>query len=140
MRAGYDRALAVRRACPAADNNQRVYILPAVPCGERLARGNTMVNSLNCPGSVATSMLPPCCLTMMSWVIERPSPVPSPADGTSDCLSGYDFFDQFVEGNVKMIVLQQDLFAVEHDDAVKAGPYPERSGSGGASRSKRCNE
>jgi hypothetical protein len=38
-----------------------------------------MINSVNAPGSVSTSILPPCCLTMMSWVIERPSPVPSPA-------------------------------------------------------------
>src|ERR1700677_1603987 len=29
-----------------------------------------MVNSVNCPGSVSTSILPPCCFTMMSWLIE----------------------------------------------------------------------
>ena len=50
--------------------------LPAEPF--RLARGNTIRNSVNTPGSVSTSMLPPCCLTMMSWHIDRPSPVPSP--------------------------------------------------------------
>jgi hypothetical protein len=27
----------------------------------------------------ATSIVPPCCFTMMSWLIDRPSPVPSPA-------------------------------------------------------------
>ena len=43
-----------------------------------LARGNTILNSVKTPGSVATSMLPPCCFTMMSWLIDRPSPVPSP--------------------------------------------------------------
>jgi hypothetical protein len=43
-----------------------------------LVRGNTILNSVKSPGSVSTSMLPPCCLTMMSWLIDRPSPVPSP--------------------------------------------------------------
>ena len=43
-----------------------------------LVRGNTILNSVKNPGAVSTSMLPPCCLTMMSWLIERPSPVPSP--------------------------------------------------------------
>ena len=37
------------------------------------------MNSVYCPGSVSTSILPPCCFTMMSWLIDRPSPVPSPA-------------------------------------------------------------
>ena len=32
-------------------------------------RGNTILNSVKTPGSVATSMLPPCCFTMMSWLI-----------------------------------------------------------------------
>ena len=36
------------------------------------------MNSVNTSGSVSTSIRPPCCLTMMSCVIERPSPVPSP--------------------------------------------------------------
>jgi hypothetical protein len=31
--------------------------------GKRLVRGNTILNSVNSPGSVSTSMLPPCCLT-----------------------------------------------------------------------------
>ena len=44
-----------------------------------LVRGNTILNSVNSPGSVSTSMRPPCCFTTMSWLIERPSPVPSPA-------------------------------------------------------------
>src|SRR5580692_7947480 len=44
-----------------------------------LVLGRTILNSVNCPGSVSTSMVPPCCLTMMSWLIESPSPVPSPA-------------------------------------------------------------
>ncbi len=42
-------------------------------------RGSVMMNSVNTPGFVSTSILPPCCLTMMSWLIESPSPVPSPA-------------------------------------------------------------
>jgi len=43
-----------------------------------LVRGNTTLNSVKSPGSVSTSTLPPCCFTMMSWLIDRPSPVPSP--------------------------------------------------------------
>src|SRR5580692_3423986 len=44
-----------------------------------LVLGRTILNSVNSPGLVSTSIVPPCCLTMMSWLIERPSPVPSPA-------------------------------------------------------------
>ena len=44
----------------------------------RLVRGNTILNSVNCPGSVSTSIVPPCRFTMKSWLIDRPSPVPSP--------------------------------------------------------------
>ena len=43
------------------------------------ARGSVMMNSVNCPGAVSTAMLPPCCLTTMSWLMDSPSPVPSPA-------------------------------------------------------------
>jgi hypothetical protein len=50
-------------------------------------RGNTILNSVNNPGSVATSMLPPCCFTMMSWLIDKPSPVPSP-DRLDDANAG----------------------------------------------------
>jgi len=32
------------------------------------------MNSVNTPGSVSTSMLPPCCFTMMSWLIDSPKP------------------------------------------------------------------
>src|SRR5271166_292910 len=42
-------------------------------------RGSLMMNSVNSPGSVSTSILPPCCLTTITWAIESPSPVPSPA-------------------------------------------------------------
>jgi hypothetical protein len=38
-------------------------------------RGSVMMNSVNVPGSVSTSIAPPCCLTMMSWLIDRPRPV-----------------------------------------------------------------
>src|ERR1700743_2664293 len=36
----------------------------------RLVRGSTTRNSVNAPGSVSTSIEPPCCLTMMSWLID----------------------------------------------------------------------
>src|SRR5262245_43366293 len=42
-------------------------------------RGKTTLISVNSPGCVSTSIEPPCCLTTMSWLMERPSPVPSPA-------------------------------------------------------------
>src|SRR5260221_221882 len=51
---------------------------PACACAAAV-RGSVIMNSVNDPGSVATSILPPCCFTTMSWLIDRPSPVPSPA-------------------------------------------------------------
>jgi hypothetical protein len=41
-------------------------------------RGRITLISVNSPGGVSTSIDPPCCLTMMSWLMESPSPVPSP--------------------------------------------------------------
>jgi len=41
-------------------------------------RGKTTLISVNSPGRVSTSIEPACCLTMMSWLMESPSPVPSP--------------------------------------------------------------
>ena len=41
-------------------------------------RGKIILISVNSPSCVSTSIKPPCCLTIMSWLIERPSPVPSP--------------------------------------------------------------
>src|SRR5664279_3819911 len=41
-------------------------------------RGRTILNSVNTPGCVSTSIEPACCLTMISWLSERPRPVPSP--------------------------------------------------------------
>ena len=43
------------------------------------ARGKVILISVNSPGLVSTSIEPTCCLTTMSWLIERPRPVPSPA-------------------------------------------------------------
>src|SRR5262245_17933875 len=51
---------------------------PASAC-TGMTRGNVMMNSVKEPGSVTTSIIPPCCFTMMSWLIDSPSPVPSPA-------------------------------------------------------------
>src|SRR5258708_11209147 len=59
--------------------NQHAHVSPLILFGKLPVRGRTMVNSVNCPGSVSTSIVPPCCFTMMSWLIERPRPVPSPA-------------------------------------------------------------
>src|SRR5262245_44911171 len=41
-------------------------------------RGRITLISVNSPGCVSTSIAPACCLTMMSWLMERPRPVPSP--------------------------------------------------------------
>ena len=38
-----------------------------------------ILNSVNSPGCVSISIDPECCLTTMSWLSERPRPVPSPA-------------------------------------------------------------
>src|SRR5262245_18983668 len=38
--------------------------------------GRITLISVNSPGCVSTSIEPPCCLTMMSWLMERPRPVP----------------------------------------------------------------
>ena len=42
-------------------------------------RGRMTRISVNAPGCVSTSIAPACCLTTMSWLIDRPRPVPSPA-------------------------------------------------------------
>jgi hypothetical protein len=44
----------------------------------RLARGSWTVNVDPLPSSVASMIRPPCSLTM-PWLIDRPSPVPSPS-------------------------------------------------------------
>ena len=53
------------------------FVPPASACAAAV-RGSVMMNSVNAPGSVSTSIVPPCCFTTMSWLIDRPSPVPSP--------------------------------------------------------------
>ena len=54
---------------------------PCSPCSAcaGMRRGNVMMNSVNEPGSLTTSILPPCCFTTISWLMDNPSPVPSPA-------------------------------------------------------------
>src|SRR6202022_655538 len=54
------------------------FVPPVFVCATAV-RGSVIMNSVNAPGSVWTSILPPCCFTTMSWLIDRPSPVPSPA-------------------------------------------------------------
>src|SRR5215470_12685325 len=59
--------------------NEELHVdAPCLPMAAAL-RGRVMRNTVNSPGFVSTSIDPPCCLTMMSWLMERPSPVPSPA-------------------------------------------------------------
>src|SRR6478672_4786895 len=41
-------------------------------------RGRIILISVNSPSCVSTSIEPACCLTIMSWLMERPRPVPSP--------------------------------------------------------------
>src|SRR4051794_34867474 len=66
------------RTCAAA-TGELANLEPGLPDYLWDVRGMTILNSVNLPGALSTSMLPPCCLTMMSWLIDRPSPVPSPA-------------------------------------------------------------
>src|SRR5262245_59657241 len=59
--------------------NKQVHVdAPALPMAAAL-RGRVMRNSVNSPGILSTSIDRPCCLTIMSWLIDKPSPVPSPA-------------------------------------------------------------
>ena len=57
----------------------RVMRVPPDFASDAAPRGRTILNSVNSPGSVSTSIVPACCFTMMSWLSERPRPVPSPA-------------------------------------------------------------
>src|SRR5205823_3575344 len=62
-------------------NNEYVnaqLVPPVCDCAAPV-RGSVIMNSVNAPGLVSTSILPPCCFTTMSWLMESPSPVPSPA-------------------------------------------------------------
>src|SRR5262249_51243248 len=60
-------------------DNQDAYahqVIPVVATGRE--RGRRMVNSVNSPSWLSTSIEPPCCCVTMSQLIERPRPVPSP--------------------------------------------------------------
>ena len=59
--------------------NEKTHARPPVFSSAAALRGRTILNSVNLPGSVSTAIVPECCFTMMSWLMERPSPVPSPA-------------------------------------------------------------
>src|SRR5262245_41882863 len=59
--------------------NEEVHVdASCLPMAAAL-RGRVTRNAVYSPGVVSTSIDPPCCLTMMSWLMDRPSPVPSPA-------------------------------------------------------------
>src|SRR5581483_7143428 len=47
------------------ENVSAQCVPPVLPCAARV-RGSVMMNSVNAPGSVFTSILPPCCFTTMS--------------------------------------------------------------------------
>jgi hypothetical protein len=50
--------------------------ITAVQESTAATRGKITLISVNSSGSVSTSIEPPCCLTMMSWLMERRSPAP----------------------------------------------------------------
>src|SRR5271156_5971427 len=56
----------------------RAHIFPPEPIDAAL-RGRMIRNSVKAPGSVSTSIAPPCCFATTSWLSDRPRPVPSPA-------------------------------------------------------------
>src|SRR6266851_9807351 len=58
------------------DKNAGAHAAAPVPVCE--SRGRRMMNSVNSPTRLSTSIVPPCCCVTMSYAIERPSPVPSP--------------------------------------------------------------
>src|SRR6266849_10297398 len=61
------------------NENVGAQVVPPAASREIIVRGRVIMNSVKTHGSVSTSIVPPCCFTTMSWLIERPSPVPSPA-------------------------------------------------------------
>ena len=46
--------------------NEQVHMRSPDLIRDAAARGRTILNSVNSPGCVSTSIEPPCCLTMMS--------------------------------------------------------------------------
>src|SRR5258705_9862419 len=59
------------------DKNKEAHLSAPGLLGAAI-RGRIILNSVNSPGRVSTSIDPACCLTIMSWLRERPRPVPSP--------------------------------------------------------------
>ncbi|MHC2404954.1 hypothetical protein ACVMGC_009498 [Bradyrhizobium barranii subsp. barranii] len=48
------------------DQDVNVQLLPPGVSSAAILRGSVMMNSVNTPGSVFTSIVPPCCFTTMS--------------------------------------------------------------------------
>jgi len=46
--------------------NEKIHACPPDLARDAAMRGRTILNSVNAPGWVSTSIEPPCCLTMMS--------------------------------------------------------------------------
>ena len=51
---------------------------PALPPPVNIRRGKVTTNSVNSSTSLSTEIVPACAFVTMSWVIDRPRPVPSP--------------------------------------------------------------
>src|SRR5438034_9513851 len=66
-----DRARHRRREC------KRSIAPPALQVCAATVLGGVKINSAKSAGSAMTSILPPCCFTMMSWPIEKPGPAPA---------------------------------------------------------------
>src|SRR5712671_3175876 len=73
-------------------------------------RGRMTLNSVNSPGRVSTSIDPACCLMTMSWLNERPRPVPSP--GGLVVKKGLNIFSFHLGRNTSATVTDPDLHPV----------------------------
>jgi hypothetical protein len=62
-----------------SSRNEETHARPADLAAGTATRGRVILNSVNSLGLVSTSIDPACCLTMISWLMESPRPVPSPA-------------------------------------------------------------
>jgi hypothetical protein len=69
-----------------------------------------MFHSVNSPGRMSTSIDPECCLTMMSWLSESRSPVPSPARLGGE--EGVEHLLPDIARNPGTVIANPDLYPV----------------------------